>query len=137
MTKCKHYGHEIKMTNKKLKLTKVNGLLLTKIQLAKDYTEGEMICPKGFEMITLLEGIAIMESKDKNFFLNYEKGTWRVFWCKQTKQDKKDGIVRSLCRGSSGSWAAYGGDLANSNEDGRVVLKKIKEKVFSKKKIDY
>ena len=124
MTTCKHCGQEIK----ELKLTKVAGFFLSDIQVAKDYAEAKKLCPKGFEMITFLEGIAVMKSKDKDFFLNYEKGNWRIFWCKQTEQDKKDGIAHRLYRDSGGNWGADGGNLTYSSEYGRVVYKKIEEK---------
>jgi len=102
-----------------------------KIIEVKNYAEAEEKCPKGFYFPYIGELIKlIQEGKAKELF-KYEKGKYRFFLTKQTKEDFDRKIVRRVDRGRLGAWLAdWGNDLDLFVDGCRVVYLK-KEKTSS------
>ena len=80
----------------------------------------DFVCPKGFEMAGALDLIELINEKKLigelgcSYFAKklFEKGYWDLFGA-------------YLYRG--GGWCASDGNLADSDDDGRVVLMKVKK----------
>lgn len=98
--------------------SKATGLEWTYPQKASSYKDAEKLCQKGWRLPMLWEIIKLLQSEDKHFILDYEKGEWRYFWSL-----KENNSVHRVFRFRGGSWNAYWDDsLDDCNEDCRVVF---------------
>lgn len=96
----------------------------TQIIKISSYKEAEEKCPKGYRIAELWELVKLMQETDE--LLNYEKGEWRYFVAKQTKDDKNKKIVRRLDRDGDCLWGVlWDDDLDDFYEDCRVVYVKV------------
>jgi hypothetical protein len=113
----------------KLFKSKVLDLTITKIiDWNKPYNE--IVIPKGFRLIKVWELMKLLESKERDKFLDSYKSKYNWFWCEQTTYAKANNYF---------SWLYMDGDLyigsnseylASSYSDGRVVFVKLEGRVW-------
>ena len=119
--KCKTCGHEMK--EEPIKIKELNLEVQRPQKWVKPYNE--IVIPKGWRNIKVWELWFILDgSKYMDNFLGYYKGKYNYFYCEQTSWAKKNNRLSRLSL--DGDLVLYsgwsGGDLGNSDGDGRVVF---------------
>lgn len=91
---------------------------LSKVFKAKTYEEAQKLCPKGYRIPEIWE-LVKLACENHPIIVDTEKGDWIFFWS-STKY--RDFGVRRVDRGGGGGWVGGWGDLAGSDDAGRVVF---------------
>jgi len=82
----------------------------------------EISIPKGCRLMRIWEFAKLIESDERDEFLGEFKGQYNYFFLEQTKYGKANSFIARACLCRNGGWGSGNGDLACSNDNGRVVF---------------
>jgi hypothetical protein len=82
----------------------------------------EIKIPKGCRLMRVWEFAKLIESNESDEFLGEFKEQYNYFFLEQTKYAKANSLVARVYLNRDGDWDFGNDDLADSDDDGRIVF---------------